>query len=321
MSTFSNYIDRQKSGPGSSEKSQKVHSANWTEEIQLRKELDCLKRQEQQRVCRLSSDQRLVVDRFYRMLSRSVDVAEKHERMKETLPRNKVSKTKEKEVSVNVEKHMRQIRCLSAFPKPPVPVFRRTARRRSKSCEPAVAVSQDKEEEDEQLNRDVLDLPPRPMTSLEKRNKMWERQLNSVTQRINRARSAPARPAVYKVPEFSKATKPKNFDRKIPRQKTNTVDFSSEVLRFMREKEVDRQNHVIREFLKTLTPLQLVPWTPFEDERNINEASFGSVDSVLRTEVEGLTNNGKKHVHRSALYDLDHRVIGSCEAGPSKAWT
>ena len=281
--------------------------------------MDCLRRQEQQRVCRLSCDQRLVVDRFYRMLSRSVDTAEKHERLKETLPRSKVSKGKKTEVSINVEEHMRQIRCLNAFPKPPVPVFRRTARRRSKSCE-SVAVSNDRKEEEDQLNQDDINLPPRPMTSLKMRNKMWERQLNSVTQRIHRARSAPARPAVYKVPEFSKATKSDNFDRKIPCHGANAVEFSSEVLKIMRGKEVDHQNRVIREFLKTLTPLQLVPWTPFDDERNIKEA-FSSVDNVLRTEVEPLTNNGKRHVRRNALYDLDHRVIGSFKKSPSKAWT
>ena len=321
MSAFSSYIDRQKSGIGSSEKSQKVHSANWKEEIQLRKELDCLRRQEQQRVCRLSYDQRLVVDRFYRKLSRSVYIAEKHEKVKGTLPQDQGSRKQSHNSIANVENHMRQIRCLNAFPKPPVPKFRRPARR-SKSCEP---VAKTKEDED-QTFKEFMDLPPRPMTSLEKRNKMWEKQLNSMTQRINRARSAPARPAFYQVPEFSKSktTKPDHFGRKSARQRAKTVECSTETFRLNREKEVEHQNRVIREFLKTITPLELVPWTPFEAEANSKEFEAFNSDNFVQNQIESAARPLKKHAEGLALYDLDHRVVGTferTERNPLKAWT
>lgn len=303
MSGFSNYIDRQKSGPGSSEKSQKVHSANWKEEIHLRKELKCLERQEQQRVRKLSCDQRLVVDKFYRRLSRSVDIAEKQEKAKESLPRNRQTQ------AINVEKQRRHVRCCSAYPKPPVPVFRKITRARSSSCEQAVLSESREKEKGYQLSV----RPARPMTSLEKRNKLWEKQLYSVTQRINRARSAPARPAIYSVPEFSGATKLQKSNRKFPFQESKTVEFNSDMLRKLREKEVSNQSFAINEFLKTITPLELVPWTPFESETNVKEALTG-LDNVLRTQNELLKKSTKKHFHRNVLYDLDHRLINTFES-------
>ena len=175
MTHFASYIDRQKSGPGSSEKSQKVHSANWKEEIQLKKELDCLSKQEQQRVARISSDQRVVVHRFQRKLSASVDIAKTHDKVKESLDDNhrRILQMRESQRKNPDEERMslRQLRCLSASPKPPLPKFRR-----AKSCE-LPYISSKMLYGDKCTNQETLDLPPRPMTALEKRNKIWERQL------------------------------------------------------------------------------------------------------------------------------------------------
>lgn len=279
MIQFASYIDRQKSGPGSSEKSQTVHSANWKEEIQLKKELDCLNKQEQQRVARISSDQRLVVRRFQRKLSLSVEIAKNHNEVKETLDKRAIelrelqsqnNDTGEERVS------LRQLHCLSTSPKPPLPKFRR-----AKSCEPPrISHNTSYGETDSEYHSERHHLPPRPMTALEKRNRMWERQLKTVTQRLNRARSAPARTSYYKVPEFSVAqcntSREKHSGQKL-RRPTN-VEIDLEYFHRVREKELFLQRQAVKNFLQSIEPLELVPWTPgYQPTENSNEVENNSV--------------------------------------------
>lgn len=288
MIQFASYIDRQKSGPGSSEKSQKVHSANWKEEIQLKKEMDCLNKQEQQRVAKISSDQRLVVHRFQRKLSLSVDIAKKHDEVKESLDSNhkrarELRKLQNENNDTNGEERMslRQLRCLSASPKPPLPKFRR-----AKSCEPPRLDSAALYGEEPQCFTEKPDLPPRPMTALEKRNKMWERQLKTVTQRLNRARSAPARTSYYKVPEFSVMQRNNARDSKNAGQKQRrhtSLEIDLEYFRRVREKELYLQRQAVKNFIKSIEPLELVQWTPgHEPTENNNEREL---DSVVMTAV------------------------------------
>lgn len=272
---FSSYIDRQKSRVGSSEKSQKVHSANWKEEVQLRKELHCLNKQEHQRVSRISIEQRLVVNRFQKKLSRSVEISKSHEHVMDAVKDNKTNildQVRKRETTSN--EHMRTVRCLNAFPKPPIPKFRKQM---SKSCEPPKLKENQQTTlaEEESKNTEKIDLVPRPMTALEKRNKLWERQLSSVTQRINRARSAPTRTVFYKVPEFtvdnSKITKRINKTGAKRSAMNYTVDM--DMYRYMREREITKQNEAVKNYLNSIEGLELVPWTPFDyeqDESNSN---------------------------------------------------
>ena len=267
MIQFASYIDRQKAGPGSSEKSQKVHSANWKEEIQLRKELDCLNKQEEQRVSRISSDQRIVVHRFQRKLSQSAEVASKHDKVRWSLNSNR-GNTSDAEGSSkcwnNDELPLRPVRCLSSNPKPPLPKFRR-----AKSCEPKSWVNQPRS--DEQSAPENAGLPQRPVTALERNKKLWERQLKTVTQRLNRARSAPARTSCFRVPEFTAsrcsenstvaAARSSNGCPKQRRARAGDVEIDLEHFRRLREREVLYQRQAVETFLKAIEPLVLVPWT------------------------------------------------------------
>lgn len=297
---FASYIDRQKSGPGSSEKSQTVHSANWKEEIHLKKELDCLSRQEQQRVSRISSDQRIVVHRFQRKLSASVDIAKNHDKVKESLDSNhrRVQELRELQLKNPDEERMslRQLRCLSASPKPALPKFRRT-----KSCEPP-KVSCDMLYGDEYLNHEPLHLPPRPMTALEKGNKMWERQLKTVTQRLNRARSAPARTSYYRVPEFNFAQVNSREEQPSQKQRRATnVEIDLEYFRRVRERELFLQRRAVKAFLKSIEPLELVPRTPgFESVENKNEAE-NSFTATVGTSKQDTNANEHSNTTPSVL--------------------
>lgn len=304
MIQFASYIDRQKSGPGSSEKSQKVHSANWKEEIQLKKELDCLNKQEQQRVARVSSDQRLVVYRFQRKLSLSVEIAKNHDEVKESLDVNhkraiELREMQSKNNDIGEEKiSLRQLHCLSASPKPPLPKFRR-----AKSCEPPrISNKMLYGGTDSEYPSERHDLPPRPMTALEKRNKMWERQLKTVTQRLNRARSAPARTSYYKVPEFSVAqsniSREKHSGQK-PRRATN-VEIDLEYFRRAREKELYLQRQAVKKFLQSIEPLELVPWTPGnQPTENSNEVENSVVMAAVVQSKQDINANDLRSRSRS----------------------
>lgn len=304
MIQFASYIDRQKSGPGSSEKSQKVHSANWKEEIQLKKELDCLNKQEQQRVARISSDQRLVVHRFQRKLSLSVEIAKNHDEVKETLDINHKRAIESRELQgqnndIGEERiSLRQLRCLSASPKPPLPKFRR-----AKSCEPPrISHNTSYGETDSDYPSERHDLPPRPMTALEKRNKMWERKLKTVTQRLNRARSAPARTSYYKVPEFSvvqsNTSREKHSGQKL-RRPTN-VEIDLEYFRRVREKELYLQRQAVKNFLQSIEPLELVPWTPgYQPAENSNEVENSVVMAAVAQSKQDVNANEVRSRSRS----------------------
>ena len=79
------YVDRQKSSLGSSEKSQVVHSANWKEQVHLKKELELLRRQESESIKRIASDQRMITRKFLHRIVRSIDQIKKIEKMKDEI--------------------------------------------------------------------------------------------------------------------------------------------------------------------------------------------------------------------------------------------
>lgn len=336
---FSSYIDRQKSKVGSSEKSQKVHSANWKEEVQFRKELECLNRQERQRVSRISIDQRLAVNRFHNKLSKSVVIAKNHEKAIVDLDEKRVTTEKALQDQPDLYQHMRTIRCLNAFPKPPVPKFHK---RRSKSCEPPKKIKNiDNDDTNNHVKNDTKvepekDVMPRPMTALEKRNRLWERQLNSVTQRINRARSAPAtKTSFYKVPEFSPQSletvmKPGKLGRTPTRQRGMTYAVDMDVYRYLREKEIVQQRESVKAFLRSIEQLELIPWTPFDSDidpqsetlylitSNINE---GANSATQQEEITRRTSQTRQTDLTTDKIDTNRRLSIIPRRQSTNAWT
>ena len=78
-----NYIDRQQSQvTGNSEKSQKVHCANWKEEVHLRKKLELLTRQKNGSIKHIFSEQKIVAIKFRRNVYRSIELIKTHEDLK-----------------------------------------------------------------------------------------------------------------------------------------------------------------------------------------------------------------------------------------------
>ena len=254
MSGLSNYIDRKSSGPGSSEKSQNVHSANWQAETQLKKEVNCIHRQEQQSITKISTDQRILIFRFHRKLTRSVDLAKSHEKLKSDLEIQRQLRIQESENDEDddEEKKPQRIRhalCMSRTFKPPVPRYRR-----------GQSLS-------EPINKKQNTLPPsRPVTAMENRSKMWERQLKHVTSVVQRAKSAPPGKRMPLIEEFkAPEKKPKGrvkTARGATRKKQDFLGVDMDEHRKFRQMELHVHERLVNNFLNSIQDLKLQPWTP-----------------------------------------------------------
>ena len=164
------YVDRQKSSLGSSEKSQVVHSANWKEQVHLKKELELLRRQENETMKRITFDQRMVSHRFVHRILRSIDQIKKIENLKEEIEQmnyQKFDKTtpdseKNKEVSYSF-------------------VTSNISPRKDLSAERLTSG---------QLKRTA---ECRPVTASEMQGRAWERKIGLMVKNIQRAKSASIR--------------------------------------------------------------------------------------------------------------------------------
>ena len=167
------YVDRQKSSLGSSEKSQVVHSANWKEQVHLKKELELLRRQENETMKRITFDQRMVSHRFVHRILRSIDQIKKIENLKEEIEQmnyQKFDKTtpdseKNKEVGYSF-------------------VTSNISPRKDVSAERLTSG---------QLYRSVECRPIRPVTASEMQGRAWERKIGLMVKNIQRAKSASVR--------------------------------------------------------------------------------------------------------------------------------
>ena len=223
-----NYIDRQNSAVGSSEKSQKIHSANWKEEVHLRKELESLKKQEHETISRIFSDQRIVAHQFRRRLCRSMELVRNHEKLKGELEqfRNDNFEASQKSQMAKYSK--------------------RSARLQSSSVQ-----SLDTFPENEKYTQTSCNLFRRPVTASENRGREWDRTIKSTTSKLSqRAKSAPiSRTTAYFVPG-------KNLDK--PQYKTTVFNqtkrerFSISREQFNRNRilEVAKQREAVLKFIK-----------------------------------------------------------------------
>lgn len=163
------YVDRQKSSVGSSEKSQVVHSANWKEQVRLKKELELLQRQENKTIERILTDQRMVTNKFLHHILRSIDEMKAIEKMKDELKQTKCQtdgfdrKINDAEnngkVSESMISDMSRLGLETERPKP------------------------------KKSYREVSRLP-RPVTASELQGRAWERKIILWNKNIQRARSA-----------------------------------------------------------------------------------------------------------------------------------
>ena len=167
------YVDRQKSSVGSSEKSQVVHSANWKEQVHLKKELELLRRQENEAIKRIISEQRLITHKFLHRIFRSIDQIKAIEKMKDDLEhanyqrlgnRALMKPTRDaknnNETSCSVTSNLSQLG--SVTERPTSGYVKRTECKRR----------------------------PRPVTASELQGRAWERKIGLMAKNIQRAKSA-----------------------------------------------------------------------------------------------------------------------------------
>lgn len=160
MNSQFNYIDRQQSqSTGNSEKSHKVHCANWKEEVHLHKELEAFRRQENCTIKSIFSDQKTVVNKFRRHVYRSIELIKTHEKLKDG---------------------MTSFRYENFQPK-------YTARGLLFAANGGKSSS---------MSRNIKDksnhLMKRPITASELRVRAWEQKIQTMSSTLQRAQSAPA---------------------------------------------------------------------------------------------------------------------------------
>ena len=166
MNSQFNYIDRQQSqATGNSEKSHKVHCANWKEEVHLHKELEAFRRQENSAIKSIVSDQKVVANKFRRHVYRSIELIKTHEGLKDKMTsfRNRNNSTYE-----------------NFQPKYTARPFLFAANGGKSSS----------------MSQNIKDKPnhlmKRPVTASELRVRAWEQRIQTITSKLQRAQSAPA---------------------------------------------------------------------------------------------------------------------------------
>ena len=223
-----NYIDRQNSAVGSSEKSQKIHSANWKEEVHLRKELESLKKQEHETIIRIFSDQRIVAHQFRRRLCRSMELVRNHEKLKGELEqfRNDNFEASQKSQMAKYSK-------------------------RSARLQSSLVQSLDTFPENEKYTQTSCNLFRRPVTASEKRGREWDRTIKSTTSKLSqRAKSAPiSRTTAYFVPGKN-LDKPQYKATVFNQTKRERFSISREQFNRNRILEVAKQREAVLKFIK-----------------------------------------------------------------------
>lgn len=159
-----NYIDRQQSATGSSEKSQKVHCANWKEEVHLCQKLEALRRQENATIKRIFSDQKIIANRFRHRVHQSIELIKTHEELKVGLAK-KETKGNLAYGQFQTENNRRGLSFMASVDKA------------SNWCSDGKTKS--------------IQLLKRPVTASELRVKAWERKIQTISSKLRRVQSAP----------------------------------------------------------------------------------------------------------------------------------
>lgn len=159
-----NYIDRQQSATRSSEKSQKVHCANWKEEVHLSKKLEALRRQENAAIKRIFSDQKIIANRFRHRVHQSIELIKTHEELKVGLAKKETGSN----LAYGLFKTENNSRGLS---------FMERVDKPSNWCFNGKTKSNH--------------LLRRPVTASELRVRAWERKIQTVSSKLRRVQSAP----------------------------------------------------------------------------------------------------------------------------------
>ena len=248
MTSF-NFVDRQQASVGSSEKSQKVHSANWKEEVHLRKEIESLKKQEDETVNRIFIDQRIVAHQFRCRITRSIDLITAHEKLKEDLIKFQETNRQTLKTSRSHQGNHGDLN---------------TAMRRSKSQlseRRRQTFSNTKHRTAKDFQDDKSSPIRRPVTASAARGRAWEQRIDSMARNLQRAKSAPISRKTKcngVVEEYSCIRKHNKSSGVLKRASTAAiVPVNPDKLERNRTIEVARQREAILKFIKGIEHLQL----------------------------------------------------------------
>ncbi len=216
------YIDRQQSqAGGNSEKSQKVHCANWKEEVHLRKELDTLTKQENGTIKRIFCDQKVIANKFRRRVYRTIELSKTHEELKAGM-----KSMRNNSVYRNVQ-----------------PKY--NARGLSFAANIGKASSLGPKEKSNHLFK-------RPVTASELRVRVWERKIQTMSSNLQRAQSAPSkRPNIHSV-EHKYGTNVNNSKIWNTADRNRYIFMKCKETEQSRDVEITKQREAVMNFIEKI---------------------------------------------------------------------
>lgn len=236
--------------PHKAEKSlSSAHSFNYKLGEMLKKEVQCLNREEKNSACSLTIDQRIVTTRFRNKLMRSVELMKYHDKMRSRFHH------------AALYQNPREIK----NSKPTGQANAQRNREEKQIKEPAY------DSEWEFSMKRFTDLNAsknRPRTAVEIKSKLWTKRAESAKERVVRAKSAPP-PSWCKYEDVMTKLNcgggdflsTKNKKRPLSRAKFYEV-FDSEGFKKYREMELEKQTRSVKSFIQSIEVLKLVPWYP-----------------------------------------------------------
>lgn len=220
MNSHFSYIDRQQSqATGNSEKSHKVHCANWKEEVHLRKRLEEFKRQEDSSIKSIVSDQKIVANKFRRHVYRSVELIKTHERLKD-----RITKFKNNSMNENFQ-----------------PTYTVHGRLFSANDDKSSSMSRNIKDKSNLVKL-------RPVTASELRVRAWEQRIETMSSKLQRAQSAPAlRANVYCMEQkyHGNLTSSRTTDRKCRSMKCKKAKLD-------RNEELAKERNAVLNFIEKI---------------------------------------------------------------------
>lgn len=227
-----------------------AHSFNYRLGEVLRKEIQCLNREEKNTACSMTINQRIITTRFRNKLSRSVEHMKYHDKLKSRFHTHELRTSEKEGKGTELPGSLRQTSAYSADEN----------------------VSKEKYDFDSKFSPQKFTVSStsrnRPQTAVETKSKLWHKRADTAKERVVRAKSAP--PSSWRNCNdimrklncggggFYAANK---VARPLSRAKFYDV-FDSERFAKFREMELEKQANDVHTFIQSTEALKLVPWFP-----------------------------------------------------------
>ena len=250
-----------------------VHSFNYKLGEMLKKEVQCLNREEKNSACSITIDQRIITTRFRNKLLRSAELIKYHDKIRPRLHHT------------TMHQNSREVKNLQRTGQ--------TSLQRIGEEKQIIGPACDSDWEFSMKRfTDLSASKNRPRTAVDVKSKLWTKRAESAKERVVRAKSAPL-PSWCKYEDIMTKLNcggggflsTKNKKQPLSRAKFYEV-FDLESFKQFRETELKMQTRSVKSFIQSIEVLKLVPWYPGH-EGKIDEKRVIIEERVQRPKFSG----------------------------------